>query len=123
MAKNNNTFGRQGEDAAASWYQEAGYRILDRNWRCAQGEIDLIVAQDSTVVFVEVKARSSTRFGSGFEAVDWRKQRRVRQLARLWLSGRDPAVVDRSIEFYQDIQFDVVDVDRRGNVRVRQHCF
>jgi putative endonuclease len=122
VAKYNNTFGRQGEDAAAAWYRAAGYRILERNWRCARGEIDLIVALDSTVVFVEVKARSSARFGSGFEAVDWRKQRRVRQLARLWLSEREP-VGDNTVEFYQDIRFDVVDVDRPGNVRVRQHCF
>lgn len=60
--------------------------MLDRNWRTSVGELDLVVSTDSIVVFVEVKARASDRFGSPALAVDSRKQRRIRQLAVQWLS-------------------------------------
>ncbi len=121
-------FGHVGEQAAAEWYEAAGYRILDRNWRCSHGEVDLVVAGEAVVVFVEVKARSSGRYGSGFDAVDWRKQRRLRQLARLWLNEyrasepSDPLGQDDH-GYFCDVRFDVVDVDRRGTVRVRHDCF
>lgn len=82
--------GAVGEDLAASWYQAAGYRILDRNWRCGDGEIDLVVRRGATVVVVEVKARSSTAFGSPASAVTPAKQRRLRRLAVRWLAERGP---------------------------------
>ncbi|MDH3295114.1 MAG: YraN family protein [Acidimicrobiia bacterium] len=119
----NNNFGRWGEDAASRWYKQAGYRILERNWRCAQGEIDLVVASGSAVTFVEVKARTSGRYGSGFDAVDRRKQQRLRQLARRWLSDRPPPSRGQSPEFFDEVHFDVVEVDGQGRVRVRQQCF
>ena len=74
--------GVRGEDAAAAWYRSASYEILDRNWRCAEGEIDLVArsAEGGVLVFCEVKTRSSARFGSPFEAVTPAKQRRVRAL-------------------------------------------
>jgi putative endonuclease len=121
VAIHNQRFGRRGEDAAAEWYRNAGYRIVDRNWRCPRGEIDLVVVDDNTVVFVEVKARTSGRYGSGFDAVDHRKQRRLRRLAALWLADRRS---DRGeAGFYPDLQFDVVEVDPRGNLRIRRGCF
>ena len=79
-----------GERKAARWYAEAGYEILDRNWRVRDGELDLVLWRDGEIVFCEVKSRRSDRFGSAAEAVDWRKQRRIRSLAAQWLraSGR-----------------------------------
>ncbi len=108
-------FGRFGEAAAARWYRRAGYRVLATNWLCREGELDLVVSRDGAVAFVEVKARSSARFGTGAEAVDHRKQRRIRTAAMRWL--------DRSDRFVGDIRFDVVEVDRQGRVQVHQDCF
>jgi putative endonuclease len=79
--------GARGEDAAVAWYRQASYEILDRNWRCAEGELDVVayIAVDDVVVFCEVKTRSSGSFGSPFEAVTPAKQRRLRTLAARWL--------------------------------------
>ena len=88
--------GRDGEDQAAREYQRRGYRVLERNWRVREGEVDLIVWRSGVLVFCEVKSRSSDRFGSPAEAVDWRKQRQVRAIATRYLSsrsGRAPAAI------------------------------
>ena len=53
--------GIAGEDAVARWYEAAAYEVLDRNWRCRDGELDLVVRRDATLVFCEVKTRASTR--------------------------------------------------------------
>lgn len=80
--------GARGEQAAADWYVDAGYRILDRNWRVREGELDLVLlAPDASVVFCEVKTRSSDRFGAPVEAVTSTKQRRIRTLAAQWLAA------------------------------------
>jgi len=79
--------GHAGEDAAAAWYRSRGFEILDRNWRVREGEIDLVVRRGATVVFCEVKARSSDRFGLPVEAVTAVKQRRLRTLAMRWLAA------------------------------------
>ena len=80
--------GRAGEEAAAGYLRDSGYTILDRNWRCADGELD-IVALDRRRVFVavEVKTRSGTRFGTPLEAVGRAKLRRLRRLAIGWLNA------------------------------------
>lgn len=108
-------FGRFGEDCAAEWYRQNGYRILSRNWRCVRGELDLVVSRGSLVAFVEVKARSSRRFGSGAEAVDWRKQTRIRSLASQWL--------EENGSYVAELRFDVIDVDGRGGLEVFLDCF
>ena len=81
--------GRRGENLAAAWYEHAGYQILDRNWRCRDGELDLVLGRGRTVVFCEVKTRSSTRFGAPVEAITATKQRRLRTLALRWLADHD----------------------------------
>lgn len=128
MGTHNRDLGRRGEDAAAQWYEAAGYRVLDRNWRCEHGELDLVVGRGGAVVFVEVKARSSGRYGSGFDAVGWAKQRRLRRLASVWLAERRQARgraggPSGPGSFGAEVRFDVVDVDARGHVRVREACF
>lgn len=76
--------GRAGEQRAEEHLRAAGYEILDRNWRCAIGEIDIVAARPDTLVVVEVKTRRSERFGHPFEAVDARKRARLWRLAGAW---------------------------------------
>lgn len=79
--------GRDGEQAAASYLEHAGFRILDRNWRCAAGEIDIVAVDRQVFVVCEVKTRSGTRFGTPLEAVGRAKLRRLRRLAVAWLDA------------------------------------
>ena len=71
---------------AAGWYVQQGYTVLARNWRCRDGELDLVVGRSGTYVFCEVKTRRSDAFGVPAEAVTRPKQRRIRRLALRWLS-------------------------------------
>ncbi|TMK32089.1 MAG: YraN family protein [Actinobacteria bacterium] len=80
------SLGRAGEDAAAALYARRGFRIVARNWRCALGELDLIVEREGTFIFCEVKARRGDGFGGGYEAVTARKQRKLRQLAEVFVA-------------------------------------
>lgn len=108
-------FGHDGESLALQRYEADGYDLIERNWRCELGEIDLIVAASNEVVFVEVKTRSSDRFGTAAEAVTWRKQQKIRQLALRWLQESD--------RHYDSIRFDVATVDSVGNVELLHGCF
>lgn len=74
------------ETKAEKLLESYGYQILEKNYRCKQGEIDLIALDDEYLVFVEVKYRSTIRKGYGEEAVDSRKQRRIIQGARWYLT-------------------------------------
>jgi len=78
--------GADGEELAARWYVNAGYRIVDRNWRCRNGEVDLILERPGELIFCEVKTRSSQRYGHPVEAVTPLKARKVRQLAAVWMA-------------------------------------
>ncbi len=77
--------GRWGEDQAARHYRRAGFQIVARNWRCADGEIDLIARHGDLVVICETKARRTDRFGPAALAVGARKQQRLRRLTARWL--------------------------------------
>lgn len=80
--------GRLGEELAAEHLTAQGLKVLARNWRCAEGELDIVATDGvSTVVFCEVKTRSGTGFGEPVEAVTRGKRRRIRRLAFLWLSS------------------------------------
>ena len=80
------TLGRLGEDAAAAYLRNAGMRVLDRNWRGARGELDIIAAEGDCLVVCEVKTRRSRDFGDPLEAISTRKMRTLRSLAGLWLA-------------------------------------
>jgi putative endonuclease len=81
--------GARGEALAARWYEARGYTVLARNWRCREGELDLVLARGATVVFCEVKTRSSTAYGTPAEAVTRTKQLRLRRLAMRWVDAHD----------------------------------
>lgn len=78
--------GVAGEDVAAAWYLSQGYALLARNWRCRDGELDLVLRRGPEVVFCEVKARASTMFGTPAEAVTHDKRQRIRHLAARWIA-------------------------------------
>lgn len=78
-------YGRLGERLAEEHLRAAGMAILDRNWRCRFGEIDLVARDGDTLVVAEVKARRSDRYGTPADAVTPRKAARLRRLAGLWL--------------------------------------
>lgn len=104
--------GAYGERLAVRHLIDSGLVLLDRNWRCNAGEIDIIARDGDVLVFCEVKTRRSAGFGTPAEAVDRRKVARLRHLAAQWLAeaGVRPA----------DVRFDVVAVvtPRRGTPRV-----
>ncbi|GLZ75659.1 UPF0102 protein [Actinorhabdospora filicis] len=98
-----NRLGRFGEEIAARHLGEDGMTVLDRNWRCRHGELDLIAREKrGTVVFCEVKTRRTERQGTPFEAVDEAKARRIRRLAAEWLKEH-PGSGER-------LRFDVIGV-------------
>ena len=104
------TLGRRGEDIAADHLERAGWRIVARNYRVREGEIDLIATRGSTLAFCEVKtlvqrARHTRGPANPIESVGRQKQTRVRRMARTWLATRD----DRSLGV-SDLRLDVIGV-------------
>lgn len=89
--------GRMGEQLAASFLEERGYRVLAKNQRTPLGELDLVCRSHSQVVVVEVKARSGDEYGAALEAIGPRKARRLRAAAMWWLSER--ALMPCSVRF------------------------
>ena len=81
----NRLLGQWGEELAARYLIEHGYRIVDANWRCRFGEIDLIAKEKGYLCFVEVKLRKNDRMAAAREFVDARKQRNLRTAAQLYL--------------------------------------
>lgn len=81
--------GALGEQLAVDYLTGLGWMVLNRNWRCRYGELDVIATDADAVVFVEVKTRTGDGFGGLPEAVTAQKVRRLRRLAGLWLAGQD----------------------------------
>jgi putative endonuclease len=77
--------GSAGEMVVALWYEREGYEVVDRNWRCRRGELDLILRRRDTMVFCEVKTRRTRAYGHPAEAVTPEKRRRIRGLALVYL--------------------------------------
>jgi putative endonuclease len=107
--------GRRGEDLAADYLAGLGYRVVERNWRCRAGEIDLIARTEhegrSKIIFCEVKTRSGLGYGSPLEAITYEKARRLRQLAGFWLAETG--------DHADDIRIDAIGVLIRPGVRPR----
>jgi putative endonuclease len=104
--------GGYGERVAARALDAAGFVLLDRNWRCPRGELDLVARDGATIVFCEVKTRRSDAFGTPVEALTPTKVRRLRALAALWLADHP--------QVRGPVRFDVVSVrpQRSGAAQV-----
>jgi putative endonuclease len=114
MTPRRQALGARGEAMAADWYEANGYQIVARNWRCREGEIDLIARRGSTLVFCEVKTRTSDAYGIPAESVTRTKQLRIRRLASAWL--------DEAPSRGSDIRFDVVAI-LAGQLEVIEGAF
>ncbi|RYB95412.1 YraN family protein [Nocardioides oleivorans] len=88
-AEHKRRLGRRGEVLAARHLTALGMVVLDRNWRCDVGEIDLVLRDGPVLVICEVKTRSSTTYGAPLEGVDRRKADRLRRLGARWLRAHD----------------------------------
>ena len=112
MTTERQAVGAYGERLAARHLQDLGLVIVERNWRCSDGEVDLILREGDDIVFCEVKTRRGGLFGTPAEAIDHRKVRKLRQLASRWL--------EESGLRAREVRFDVVEVlpQQRGATRV-----
>ena len=88
---------------------------MARNWRCALGELDLVLIRGSTLVFCEVKTRRGSNLGGPFEAVGWQKQRKLQRLAEVFLTSFPDAPID--------VRFDVASVSADGRGGLAVHLF
>ena len=107
--------GVRGEEEAAQYYLDRGYRVLERNWRCRLGEIDLVLLKGDTVVLCEVKTRRGSAFGGPHEAVTWKKQRKLRQLGEAFLAASGARAAE--------LRFDVASVTIPPSGDVSLHIF
>ncbi len=101
---NNREFGQFGENAAEEFIKRKGYSILERNYRCSLGEIDIIAMRDDEVVFLEVKTRSGMVFGDPADAVTPMKLRHMKRVASFYLTSRGSRF--RNVA----VRFDVIEV-------------
>lgn len=105
--------GQEGERIAESYLRKKGYRVVERNYRCPVGELDLILLDRRVVVFVEVKTRSDDRFGAPLESVGPRKQQKMIKTALFFLS--------RHRLHNRDARFDVVGISYQGGEPMVEH--
>ena len=100
--------GRYGEDLAVRYLDAAGLDVLDRNWRCPEGELDIVALDGAVLAFVEVKTRSTLGYGDPAEAVHPLKAPRIHRLALRWLDAHRECGLPR----HPPLRFDVVSVLR-----------
>jgi putative endonuclease len=105
--------GREGEQIAERYLKKKGYRLVERNYRCPVGELDLIVLDRQVIVFVEVKTRMDDSFGGPLESVHSRKQQRMIQAAQFFLSQQRL--------HHREARFDVVGVSFVGRETTIEH--
>ena len=108
MSADRGDAGRAAEALAAEFLESRGLRILERNFRCRGGEVDLIARERDTLVFVEVRLRAGRAFGGAAASVDARKQAKVLRAAQFYLSGKPE----------QPCRCDVVALDRLAAERI-----
>jgi len=96
--------GKYGEELAEQYLRQQGLAILDRNWRCDVGEIDIVAREGAALVICEVKTRSSHELGSPADAITERKHRRLRHLAFRWLLAHEAHVPEVRIDVISIVQ-------------------
>lgn len=99
---NTKEIGAAGEKYAAEYLKKKHYKILQMNFSCRCGEIDIVARDRKNIVFIEVKTRRSTNYGKGMEAVNYNKQQKIKKVALYYLKGNSPG--------FNDIRFDVIDI-------------
>ncbi len=99
---NNRQIGAIGENHAAEYLKSKNYDILQMNFYCRYGEIDIVAKDKKNIVFVEVKTRRSIKYGKGMEAVNYRKQQKIKKVALYYLKKNTP--------IFSNIRFDVIDI-------------
>jgi putative endonuclease len=117
MKNEENDIGKQGEDMAAVWYLERGYRLRDRNWRTGHLECDLILEKEGELIFAEVKTRSGTGFGPPESFVTLKKQRDLLFLANRYVQQKE---LDLSC------RFDIVSIlfrEGRQEIKIIESAF
>lgn len=113
MRNSRQSLGKEGERLAEDFLRNKGYKLVERNFRCPAGELDLIALDGRVIVFVEVKTRSGDRFGGPLEAVPPRKQRKMIESAQFFLSQKKL--------HHREARFDVVGISRAGARPVVEH--
>lgn len=113
MQTHKQILGQEGERIAESYLRKKGYRVVERNYRCPVGELDLILLDRRVVVFVEVKTRTDDRFGAPLESVGPRKQQKMIKTALFFLS--------RHRLYNRDARFDVVGISYQGGEPMVEH--
>ena len=100
----NQTLGHSGEEAAAQYLQNQGWQVVDRNWRCRDGEIDIVAVEGDCLVVVEVKTRTSAKYGRAVESVTGAKVTRLRALGAVWALAHEARL--------RTIRVDVIGLER-----------
>ena len=104
--------GKFGEQVAADHLVAVGYHVLARNWRCRDGEVDIVAVDGNVLVMCEVKTRRGIDFGTPLDAITPTKAARLRRLAVHWLADQRAGATDDHVVRYAEVRFDVVSVLR-----------
>ncbi len=118
MLNKNQKFGKESEDLAVRSLKKQGYKIIEKNYRCKLGEIDIIAKDKDTIVFIEVKARSSDYFGDAKSGVSPQKQMKISMVALYYLKETD--------QNGKNARFDVVAIDKKmgkQNIEIVKNAF
>jgi putative endonuclease len=107
------SLGKQGENFAVKFLKKIGYKILERNYRCALGEIDIIAKDKETLVFVEVKTRKTHKGAEPFESIGARKQAKIRDLAEYYLQEKSYSECE--------VRFDVLSIVLKDKEKQIEH--
>lgn len=115
MSDHRQNLGRWGEQQAAQYLESHGYKVLDRNWRCLRGEIDLVAKEGDVLVFVEVKTRRGRDYGTPEEALTKVKAKRLLELGQRYMLERDLEDVEWRVDLV------AVELDRQGKLLRFEH--
>ena len=94
--------GKDGEERACNYLKSKKYKILEKNYRCLYGEIDIIAKYNNTLVIIEVKYRKSAKFGKGYEAVNYTKQQKIIKTLQYYINEKNVKM---------PVRFDVISID------------
>lgn len=113
---NKRKIGTEYEEIAAKYLMDHGYRILERNYRNRYGEIDIIAEKTNVIIYIEIKYRSSNKYGDPLEAVDYRKQKRISKIAMYHY-------IQYGAKCNKQCRFDVIGINEQGIIRHVENAF